>query len=70
MAINTKGKRKIVFNDEVYYWFVRIEKDGSHRIHILTEDKKINLVYPVVDTEASVTPAYICKLLEKDIIRE
>ena len=47
MAINTKDKRKIVFNDTIYYWFVRIEKDGSHRIHILTEDKKINRGYPV-----------------------
>ena len=65
MAINTKGKRKIVFNDEIYYWFVRIEKDGSRRIHILTEDKMVNRVYPMVDTEVSVTPAYICKLLEK-----
>ncbi len=70
MAINTKGKRKIVFNDEVYFGFVKIEKDGSHRIHILTEDKKINLVYPVVDTEVSVTPGYICELLENDIIKK
>ncbi len=69
MAINTKGKRKIVFNDEVYFWFVKIEKDGSHRIPILTEDKKINGVYPVVDTEVSVTPGYICELLENDIIK-
>lgn len=66
MAINTKGKRKIIFNNEVYYWFVKIEKDGSHRIHILTEDKKINRVYPMVDTEVSVTPSYICKLLDNE----
>lgn len=64
MAINTKGKRKIIYNDKVYYWFVKIENDGSHRIHILTEDKKINRVYPMPDTEVSVTPAYICKLLD------
>lgn len=66
MAINTKGKRKIIFNNEVYYWFVKIEKDGSHRIHILTEDKKINRVYLMVDTEVSVTPSYICKLLDNE----
>ena len=41
MAINTKGKRKIIFKNKIYYWFVRVEEDGSHRIHILTEDKKI-----------------------------
>ena len=27
MAINTKGKRKIVYKDKTYYWFVRIEKE-------------------------------------------
>lgn len=60
MSINAKGKRKIVVNDEIYYWFVRVEKDGSHRIHILSEDKRFNTVYPMIDT-----PADIRKLLEK-----
>ena len=64
MAINLKGKRKIIFNDEVYYWFVKAEKDGSHKIHIMTEDKKIKKEYPMFDTEVPVTPAYIRKLLE------
>lgn len=65
MSINAKGKRKIVVNDEIYYWFVRVEKDGSHRIHILSEDKRFNTVYPMIDTEVAVTPADIRKLLEK-----
>ena len=68
MAVNTKGKRKIVVNGKVYYWFVRIEKDGSHRIHILTEDKKFISVSPMPDTEISVTPAYICKILENTVV--
>ncbi len=63
MGINTKGKCKIVIDGEVYYWFVRIENDGSHRIHIMTEDKKFNKAYPMPDTEVSVTPEYICKIL-------
>ena len=63
MGINTKGKRKIVVDGETYYWFVRIEKDGGHRIHIMTEDKKFNKVYPMIDTEISVTPEYINKIL-------
>ena len=63
MAINTKSKRKIVYKDKTYYWFVRIEKDGSHRIHIMTEDKRLNKAYPLVDTEVSVTPEYICKII-------
>ena len=68
MGINTKGKRKIVIDGEVYYWFVRIENDGSHRIHIMTEDKKLNKVYPMPDTESSVTPEYICKVIEKEVV--
>ena len=65
MAVNTKGKRKLVINGAVYYWFVRIERDGSHRIHILTADKKVNIVCPTADTEVPVTPLYIRKILEK-----
>lgn len=65
MSINVKGKRKIVVNDEIYYWFARVEKDGSHIIHILSEDKRFNAVYPMIDTEVAVTPADIRKLLEK-----
>ena len=63
MGINTKGKRKIVVDGETYYWFVRIEKDGSHRIHIMTEDKKFNKAFPLLDTEAAVTPEYISRIL-------
>lgn len=65
MSINAKDKRKIVVNDEIYYWFVRVEKDRNHRIHILSEDKRFNNVYPMIDTEVSVTPADIRKLLER-----
>ena len=66
MSINTKGKRKLIFNDKVYYWYVKVEKDGSHRIHILAEDKKVNKVYPMFDTEVPVTPEYICKIIENN----
>lgn len=66
MGISTRGKRKIVIDDRIYYWFVRTEKDGSHRIHIMTEDKKLNKVCPMTDTEAPVTPGYIRRLLEQD----
>lgn len=66
MAINTKGKRKVSFNAREYYWFVRIEKDSSHIIHIMTEDKKVNRFFPVMDTEVPVTPADICKIIEKE----
>lgn len=38
--INTKGKRKIVYMGNTYYWYIRYE-DGSPKIHIVSEDKKI-----------------------------
>ena len=63
MAINTKGKRKIVVNDKEFYWFVRLEEDDSHKIHIMTEDKKINRMYPMLDTEVPVTPEYVRELI-------
>lgn len=65
MAINTKGKRKIVIDDEVFYWLVRIEKNGNHRIHIMSEDKKFNEVYPMLDTEVAVTPSDIREIIVK-----
>lgn len=65
MAINTKGKRKIVVDGEVFYWFVGIEKNGSHRIHIMSEDKKFNEVYPMLDTEVAVTPSDIREIIVK-----
>lgn len=63
MAINTKGKRKIIVDGEVFYWFVRIEKNGSHRIHIISENKKFNEVYPMIDTEVAVSPSDIRKII-------
>lgn len=62
--ISTKGKRKIEYEGSIFYWFVRMNKEGVLRIHILTEDKKINLDYPLFDSEVAVTPAYIRHLLD------
>lgn len=62
--ISTKGKRKIDYKGTPFYWFVRSNGVGILRIHILSEDKKINLEYPLFDSEVSVTPAYIRHLLD------
>ena len=62
--VSKKGKRKIVYDDRVYYWYVRVT-EGSHRIHIISEDKKIRICAPFCDTEESVTPATVRELLEK-----
>lgn len=63
--VSKKRKRKIVYNDKIFYWFVRVNDNGNMRIHILSEDKKINLEYPSFDSELPVTPSYIRQLLNK-----
>ena len=63
--ISKKGKRKIEYNGSVFYWFVRKNAEGRIRIHILSEDKKINLEYPPFDTEIPVTTKDIKSILRK-----
>lgn len=50
-----KGKRKLEYNGNVFYWFVRKNHLGVPRIRILSENKKINLEYPLFDTEIAAT---------------
>lgn len=60
-----KGKRKIVFRENIFYWFVRANPAGHQKIHIMSEDKKVNLEFPLIDSEVPVEPAYIRELLER-----
>lgn len=62
--VSKKGKRKIEYDGKLLYWFVRANDSGNLRIHILSEDKKINLEYPFFDSEIPVTPSYIRHLLD------
>ena len=62
--VSKKGKRKIVYDDKVYYWYVRVTEE-SHRINIISEDKKVRICVPFRDTEESVTPGTVRELLEK-----
>ncbi|MCM1228664.1 MAG: hypothetical protein NC489_00875 [Ruminococcus flavefaciens] len=62
--VSKKNKRKIIFNDSVFYWYVRID-DGCHRVHIISDDKKIHLICPFVDTEMLVTPLSVRSYLEE-----
>lgn len=60
-----KGKRKINFKGNIFYWFVRANPAGHQRIHIMSEDKKVNLEFPPIDSEVPVEPSYIRELLER-----
>lgn len=59
-----KGKRKIEYEGNIFYWFVRVDDNGNMRIRILSDNKKINLEYPPFDSEVPVTPFYIRSLLD------
>lgn len=63
--VSKKGKRKLEYEGKIFYWFVRRNSDGIPRIRILSEDKKMNLDYPLLDREVPVVHAYVKKLLEE-----
>lgn len=63
--VSKKGKRKIVYNDNTFYWYVRKNPEGNPRIHILSENKRINLEFAPFDSELSVTPKEIRVKLER-----
>lgn len=60
-----KGKRKLEYDGKNFYWFIRKSFKGIPRIHILSEDKKINLEYPMLDRDMPVSAYYIKQLLKQ-----
>lgn len=64
VLISKKGKRKIEYNGIIFYWFIRKNSSSIPKIHILSEDKKINLEYSLFDTEVSTTKKQIEELLK------
>lgn len=63
--VSKKGKRKIEYNDNIFYWYVSKKPDGNTKIHILSEDKRINLEFAPFDAELPVTPKEIKTKLER-----
>ena len=64
MSVNAKNKRKLVYNEQLFYWFVRKNVDGIPRLHIISDDKKVNLERPLFDTEVPVVRNYVVKQLD------
>ena len=62
--VSKKGKRKLIYSGTAFYWFVRVNENG-HRVHIISEDKKVNLEYPFFDTAIPVTPSEIRRQLDE-----
>ena len=61
--VSEKNKRKIVYEGKNYYWYVRVS-EHSHKVHIISDDKKVYLEYPFFDTEIPVTPRDIRNYLK------
>jgi len=62
--INEKGKRKLEFQGENYYWYIKKDMNGRPNIHILSADKKLQLKCGF-DKEITIGPAYIKKELQR-----
>ena len=57
------GRRRFVYNGEVYYWYARVE--DCHRVVIYSADRKLRIEEPFVDTEVSITPQTVRAILDK-----
>lgn len=60
--IATKGKRKLRFRDQDFYWWIKKERDGNPRIHIISADKKVYLK-KAFDREIGIGTGYIVNIL-------
>ena len=64
MAVNAKNKRKLIYNGQLFYWYVRKKQDGIPRLHIISDNKKVNLDRPLFDAEVTVVREYVVKQLD------
>lgn len=50
MAVSKKGKRKLVYKDKEYYWYMKLTDDWMYsynkpQLHIVSDDKKFIISY-------------------------
>ena len=63
MAFSKKGKRKIIYNEEVFYWFVKRDEDYStDYLNIIKEDSSLVIFTALIK---SVMNSYTLKFLSK-----
>ena len=65
MAVNTRNKRKLIYKEQLFYWYVRKNNEGIPRLYIISDDKKVNLDLPLFDTEVSVAGEYVVRKLNE-----
>lgn len=48
MAVSTKRKRKLLFDNELYLWYVKEDYDSlDYNLHIVSADCKVCLIYRI-----------------------
>lgn len=48
MSVRTKGRRKIIVENKLYVWYVRLDDDSIyHMCNIISEDKSIVISCPI-----------------------
>ncbi len=62
--ILTKGKRKLEYHGINYYWYIKKDSDHIPWIHIMSEDKSLQLVRGF-DREIGIGTQYIRDLLSR-----
>jgi len=62
--ISKKGKRKLEYDGEMYYWYIKKSNAGYPKIHISSEDKNLQLVCGF-DKELPIGSPYIKEILQK-----
>lgn len=50
MGVNKKGRRKFVYGEKSYFWYVKEDDEeyGRIKLFIVSDDKKFNFSYEVV----------------------
>ncbi|KQO14718.1 hypothetical protein [Paenibacillus sp. Leaf72] len=63
MGINKKGRRKIVCNARLFYWYVQPDYDdcGQIKLNIVSDDKKWIVSYEVGQSKNPKTPHIVIK---------
>jgi hypothetical protein len=48
MAISKKGKRKIIYNEELFFWYIKKDDDyGTDYLNIVKEDRSVVIYYRI-----------------------
>ena len=58
MGISKKGKRELEYDGKLYYWYIKKDENGFPKIHIMSDDKKLQLV-EYFDKELPISSDYI-----------